>query len=90
MTTPTGRSHHRMFDLAVADDGVAVTEYAVVIGLFAVAAIAALWLFGGTLTETFSQIADQVPDASPEGFSGASATATDPTMLTHGSPPRMP
>ena len=57
--------------------GVAATEYAVVLALFVVAALATLWLLGGNLTSIFSTITDNVPDASG-GPRGPSSGTFDP------------
>lgn len=57
--------------------GVAATEYAVVLALFVVAALAAFWLLGGSLTSTFSTIADNVPGAS-DGPHGPSSGTFEP------------
>jgi Flp pilus assembly pilin Flp len=57
--------------------GVAATEYAVVLALLVVATLAAVWLLGGSLTSTFSTIADNVPGASG-GSHGPSGGTFDP------------
>lgn len=57
--------------------GGAATEYAVVLALFVIAALAAVWLLGGNLTSIFSTIADNVPGASG-GSHGPSSGTFDP------------
>jgi len=46
-------------------DGLAATEYAVMLALLVIAAFGAFWLLGGSLTSTFSTKFDNVPGASP-------------------------
>jgi Flp pilus assembly pilin Flp len=71
-------------------DGVAATKYAVVLALFVVASLGAVWLLGGSLTSTVSTISDNVPDASPGGSHGPSSGTFEPVYSgnTHLSPPR--
>jgi len=47
-------------------DGLAATEYAIMLALLVIAALGALQLLGVNLTTTFSSIADNVPGASPD------------------------
>lgn len=48
-------------------NGLAVTEYAVMLALLVIAALGALQLLGGSLTSTFSTKFDSVPGVSPGG-----------------------
>ena len=81
----------RAWELASEQTGVASVEYAVVLALFVVAALATIWVLGGNLASTFSLISDQAPDASGAGSHGPSGGTLEPVYRggTH-LPPPMP
>lgn len=53
-------------------DGVAASEYAVMLALLIVVALGAFWLMGGNFANTFSILSDYVPGASADGSRGPS------------------
>jgi len=57
--------------------GGATAEYAVVLAIFVIAALASIRLLGGNLSSIFSTIADNVPDASG-GTHGPSSGTFNP------------
>lgn len=56
--------------------GGTATEYAVVLALFVVAVLSAVWLTGGSLTSIYSTITDNVPNASGGSHGPSSGTFT--------------
>ena len=82
-------SRRRAWIFVSEQDGLASVEYAVVVALFVVAALATIWVLGGNLASTFSMISDQVPDGSGAGPHGPSSGTFDPVYRsgTHPPPP---
>ena len=89
MNTLVSVGRRRAWIFVSEQDGLAAVEYAVVVALFVLAALGAIWMFGGTLANTFSTISDNVPDASHGGPRGpVSGTSDQVYVTTTYSPPR--
>jgi pilus assembly protein Flp/PilA len=51
------------FELATSEEGATAVEYCVMVALIAVVIIAAVILLGNALSDTFSDVADQISNA---------------------------
>jgi len=60
MATFVSRIVDPILRLCIEDDGQGLTEYALILGLIAVVAIAALTLLGGSVTSALSTIANSL------------------------------
>ncbi len=69
-------------------DGLAASEYAIVLGLLIIAAIGALQLLDVNLTSTLSSIADNVPGTSSGGHGGPSGGWSPRTIGLNPTSPR--
>jgi len=78
------RAAERIETLAVADDALAATEYALILGVFVTVAILGTLMFGDTLSDVWSGISTRVSDGSSGVSRGASQT---PQVLTSGGQP---
>lgn len=77
-----GICRRQVFGFVSQQDGLAAAEYAIVLAIFVVAALGAMWLLGGSLTSTFSAIADNVPDAVPGGSHGPLTSTFEPVYYS--------
>jgi len=67
----------RIRALLVSDEGLAASEYAVVLALFVSAAMMAIWLFGDRLGSALSMVSELVPDGSdPTARNGLGGNVT--------------
>ncbi len=78
---------YRICELGVAEDGMAATEYAIILALLVIVAIAALLLMGDGLDGTFNYFKRQFADAGSDSLSGARNLGAQPVSLTYAHSP---